>query len=63
MMVVGLIVSVFAGVQYVTREKVVDIGPIEVMADKNHILDWSPYLGIGIAGIGFITFLVGSKDK
>lgn len=61
--VVGLAISVFAGISFITREKVIDIGSVEVMADKSHTLDWSPYLGFGVTSIGLVVFLFGIKKK
>jgi hypothetical protein len=60
---IGLALTVFGGFHYVTREKVIDIGSIEVMANKNHMLDWSPYLGVGIMAIGIIIYVVGARNK
>jgi len=62
-LVIGFIVAIFGGVHFVTREKVIDIGSIEVMANKSHMMDWSPYLGIGIMAIGLIIFLIGANSK
>lgn len=61
--VIGLAISVFAGISFITREKVIDIGSVEIMADKSHTLDWSPYLGFGVASIGLVVFLFGIKKK
>jgi hypothetical protein len=62
-LVIGLLVTAFAGFNYVTSEKVVEIGSVKMMANQHHTMDWSPYLGIGIIAIGFVTYLVGTKSK
>jgi hypothetical protein len=59
--IIGLIVTVFTGLKFVTREKVVDIGKLEISADKNHSLSWSPVMGIVIMVIGAGAFMVGLK--
>lgn len=61
--VVGIIVTAFAGFQFVTRKKVVDMGSLEMMANEHHTLGWSPYWGVGIIAIGLIVYFVGSKSK
>lgn len=60
---IGLIISVFAGFNYVTREKVVDIGDLEITANKNHTLEWSPIAGVVLMVVGGGLYLVGSKGK
>ena len=34
--VIGLIMTLYTGFTYVTREKIVDIGSVEITADKDH---------------------------
>ncbi len=58
LIIIGLLLTVITGFKFFTKEKVVDIGKIEVSADKPHVVDWSPYLGVGIMIIGGILFIV-----
>ena len=44
--VIGIIMMIYTGFNYVTKEKVVDLGPIEINADKNHLVQWSPIVGL-----------------
>ncbi|MFO7525610.1 MAG: hypothetical protein R6W68_09165 [Ignavibacteriaceae bacterium] len=60
-MVVGLLMTLYTGFNYVTREKVIDIGDIEISADKERSVGWSPFIGIGIIVIGGVVFLAGKK--
>lgn len=60
-MVIGLIMTLYTGFNYVTREKVVDIGNLEITADKEHTASWSPFIGIGIIFIGGVVFVAGKK--
>ena len=62
-LVIGLIMTLYTGFTYVTREKIVDIGNVEITADKNNTASWSPFIGIGIMVIGGVVFLVGKKSK
>jgi uncharacterized membrane protein YidH (DUF202 family) len=59
--VIGLIMTLYTGFNYVTREKVVDIGNLEITADKEHTASWSPFIGIGIIVIGGVVFVAGKK--
>lgn len=60
-MVIGLIMTLYTGFNYVTREKIVEIGELEISADKEHTANWSPFIGIGIIVIGGVVFLAGKK--
>jgi hypothetical protein len=61
LIVVGIIAFAYQGITYTTREKVVDLGPIQVTADKTKTLPLPPLVG-GIALVGGILLLVmGSK--
>ena len=61
--VIGLLATVFTGFNFVTREKVVDIGELEIMGNKNHSLAWKPALGLGVMIVGGIVFAFGSRRK
>ena len=61
--VIGLIMTLYTGFTYVTREKIVDIGSVEITADKDHTANWSPFIGVGIMVIGGVVFFVGKKSN
>jgi uncharacterized membrane protein YidH (DUF202 family) len=58
----GILVTVFAGFRFITKEKVVDIGSLEITQNKSHLLNWSPMLGIGLMIVGLIILLT-NKNK
>lgn len=59
--VVGVIGLVWGGVTYTTREKVVDLGPIEITSEKKRTLPLPPIIGV-VALIGGIGILLTSKQ-
>jgi ABC-type multidrug transport system fused ATPase/permease subunit len=59
--VIGLVMTLYTGFNYVTREKVVDIGSIQITKDKEHTANWSPFIGVGIMVIGGAVFQFGKK--
>jgi hypothetical protein len=63
LIVIGIIALAYQGITYTTREKVVDIGPIQMTADKTKTIPLPPIVG-GIALVGGIILLVvgGKKD-
>jgi len=61
--VIGLLMTLYTGFTYVTREKIVDIGSVEITADKDHTANWSPFIGVGIMALGGVVFLYGKNSK
>jgi len=57
LIVIGVIAFAYQGITYTTREKVVDLGPLQVTADKTRTFPLPPILG-GIALVGGIVLLV-----
>lgn len=62
LVVIGIIAFAYQGITYTTREKVVDIGPIHMTAEKTKTLPLPPIVG-GIALVGGIVLLVVGKKK
>jgi len=53
----NIVALAYQGITYTTREKVVDIGPIQMTAEKTKTLPLPPIVG-GIALVGGILLLV-----
>ena len=60
-LIIGLVVTIVTGLTFVTREKVVDIGKLEINANKRHSLSWSPAVGVIIMTVGAGVYLTGAK--
>lgn len=60
--VIGAIMVFYTGFNYVTKKKVVDIGPIEINKEENHPVQWSPVVGIVLV-VGGILLVVADKKK
>ncbi len=58
---VGVLMMIYTGFTYFTKEKVVDIGPIEINQERSHPVQWSPILG-GILLVGGIALIYTGKD-
>ena len=58
----GISALAYQGLTYTTREKVIDLGPIQVTAEKTKTLPMPPILG-AIALVGGIVLLVMGKNK
>ena len=57
----GLAGLVWGGFTYTTREKVVDLGPIDISRDRTHSVPLPPIFG-AVALIGGIVLLVTDKQ-
>jgi hypothetical protein len=58
----GIAAFAYQGITYTTREKVVDIGPIQVTSEKTKTLPLPPIVGV-IALVGGIVLLVMGTRK
>jgi uncharacterized membrane protein len=59
---IGIIALAYGGFTYTKREKVIDAGPLQVNADKEHTVPFPPVLG-GICLVGGIVLvIVGSRQ-
>jgi len=61
LLVVGLVMTLYTGFTYVTKEKVVDLGKLEITTEDQHSVQWQPYVGIGTMVIGGALLLLGRK--
>ena len=62
LIVIGIVAFAYQGITYTTREKVVDIGPLQMTAEKTKTLPLPPIVG-GIALVGGIVLLVMGNKK
>ena len=62
LIVIGALMMIYTGFTYVTKEKVVDIGPVEVNKTEHHPVQWSPIVG-GILLLGGIIIVATDKNK
>jgi len=60
-LVVGLIITLITGFSFITREKVVDIGNVEITRNKKHAVVWPPLAGVAVMIIGGGIILIGTK--
>jgi len=61
LIVIGVIMMVYTGFNYVTTEKVVDLGPIEINAEKNHNVQWPPVVGLVLIVGGIVAIVLDKK--
>ena len=59
---IGVVMMLVTGFNYVTKKKVIDVGPIQIDKNVNHPVEWSPIVG-GVLLIGGLVLIVSGKNK
>ena len=59
----GVLALAFGGFSYTTRERVVDLGPLKVDADKEHSLPVAPIVGVAALVGGIALVMAGAKSR
>jgi hypothetical protein len=60
--IIGIIMLLYNSFNYVTTEKIVDIGPIQINKEVSHPIKWSPIAGVVLV-IGGIVLIVKTKNE
>ncbi len=61
LIILGLIMLFVPGIDFTTKEKVVDAGPIQITADKKNEIGWPTYAGGVVAAVGLVLVVIGRK--
>ncbi|MBI4529286.1 MAG: DUF3185 domain-containing protein [Deltaproteobacteria bacterium] len=62
LIILGVVAFAYRGISYTSREKVVDLGPLEATVEKREFIPLSPVLG-GLALVGGIVLVVVAVRK
>jgi uncharacterized membrane protein YidH (DUF202 family) len=62
LIVLGVLGLAYGGFSYTTRERVVDLGPLKVDADKEHTVPIAPIAGVAALVGGIALVMAGSKS-
>jgi len=62
LIVLGVLALVYQGIQYTTREKILDIGSLKVTADTKRTIPLPPIVG-GVALVAGIAMIVLDRRK
>jgi len=61
LIILGVVALVYQGITYTTREKVVDLGPLKITADKENRIPLPPILGVLALAGGVVLVVVGAR--
>lgn len=63
LIIIGIIMIAYTGFNYVTTERVVDLGPIKVNKEENHPVQWSPIVGVALLIGGIVVIAIDKKNR
>jgi hypothetical protein len=63
LIVLGALALAYQGINYTSRETVIDIGPIQATADREKTLPLSPLLGVAVLAAGVGLLVVGMRKR
>jgi drug/metabolite transporter (DMT)-like permease len=63
LIIVGILMMAYTGFNYVTTDKVVDLGAIQIDKKQNHFVEWSPIAGIVLVFGGVVALAMSAKNK
>lgn len=61
LIILGIAAFAFSGFSFTTKEKVLDVGPLEINKNKKHSINWPPVAGVLLVVSGVALLLVGRK--
>ena len=63
LIVAGVIMMIITGVNFVSEEKIVDIGAVEISKEHNNPISWSPIVGTILLVAGVVVVMTGSDRR
>jgi hypothetical protein len=60
---IGVLMTVITGFNIITKEKVVDLGAIEISKKESTPVYWSPITGMVLAGAGLVILVLSNRKK
>ena len=63
LILLGIVAFVYQGITYTSREKVIDVGPLQATVDTKKTIPLSPLLGGLVLVGGIVLVVVGTKKS
>ena len=61
LIILGIVAFVYQGITYTTREKVIDLGPLQATVDKKETIPLPPIVGGLALASGIALLVVGAR--
>ena len=62
MIILGVVALTYQGITYTTTEKAIDIGPLQITAERTHTIPLLPILGVTAIIGGVVLLFVSRRD-
>lgn len=62
LILLGVVAFAYQGITYTTRNKIIDVGPLQATVDNKETIPLSPLVG-GLALVGGVTLLIVGARK
>ena len=62
LIVLGVLMIIYTGFNYITTKNVVDIGRLQINHDEEHSIQWSPIVG-GLLLVGGVIIIASGSNK
>jgi len=63
LVIFGILMMAYTGIDFITKKRVVDIGPIKIDKEENNPVQWSPIVGVVLIIGGIVVVLRGRKER
>jgi len=61
LIVLGVIALVYEGITYTTREKIINVGPLQAEVSRKKTIPVSPVVGVVAVGAGVVLIVFGGR--
>jgi len=61
LIIVGGVMTVFTGFNFITKKKIVDMGSVEISRKEKTPIYWSPVTGGIVAAVGILILVLGKR--
>jgi uncharacterized membrane protein HdeD (DUF308 family) len=63
LIILGVIALAYQGITYTTREKVIDLGPLQASVDKERRIPLPPIVGVVALAGGVVLVIIGARKS
>jgi hypothetical protein len=63
LIVIGILMMIYTGFNYVTTKKIIDLGSVQVNKKEDHPVQWSPIVGGVLLMARIIVLISNAKTK
>jgi uncharacterized membrane protein HdeD (DUF308 family) len=63
LIIIGVLALAYQGITYTTREKVIDLGPLEASVERKRSIPLPPIVGVVALAGGVVLVVVGARKS